>query len=80
MHPRLEGCLRVTVGTATENQTFIKALRAVIRDTTNEPSIDVEPEVGLATPGKRRSASPSTSDGSGRSELATGIELLPLTC
>ena len=30
MHPRLEGCLRVTVGTAAENQTFIKALRAVI--------------------------------------------------
>ncbi len=30
MHPLLEGCLRVTVGTAAENQTFIKALRAVI--------------------------------------------------
>jgi len=30
MHPRIEGCLRVTVGTAAENQTFIKALRAVI--------------------------------------------------
>ena len=30
MHPRLEGCLRVTVGTAAENQAFIKALRAVI--------------------------------------------------
>jgi histidinol-phosphate aminotransferase len=29
MHPLLEGCLRVTVGTAAENQTFIKALRAV---------------------------------------------------
>jgi histidinol-phosphate aminotransferase len=33
MHPRLEGCLRVTVGTAAENQTFIKALRAVIGTT-----------------------------------------------
>ena len=30
MHPLLAGCLRVTVGTAAENQTFIKALRAVI--------------------------------------------------
>ena len=30
MHPLLEGCLRVTVGTAAENQAFIKALRAVI--------------------------------------------------
>ncbi|HET9024086.1 MAG TPA: aminotransferase class I/II-fold pyridoxal phosphate-dependent enzyme, partial [Burkholderiaceae bacterium] len=30
MHPLLVGCLRVTVGTAAENQTFIKALRAVI--------------------------------------------------
>jgi histidinol-phosphate aminotransferase len=33
MHARLEGCLRVTVGTAAENQTFIKALRAVIGTT-----------------------------------------------
>jgi histidinol-phosphate aminotransferase len=30
MHPLLDGCLRVTVGTATENQSFVKALRAVI--------------------------------------------------
>ena len=30
LHPLLEGCLRVTVGTAAENQSFIKALRAVI--------------------------------------------------
>lgn len=30
MHPLLDGCLRVTVGTAAENQAFIKALRAVI--------------------------------------------------
>lgn len=30
MHPLLEGCLRVTVGTAAENQAFVKALRAVI--------------------------------------------------
>ncbi len=27
-HPLLAGCLRVTVGTASENETFIKALRA----------------------------------------------------
>ena len=27
-HPVLEGCLRVTVGTAAENETFVKALRA----------------------------------------------------
>jgi histidinol-phosphate aminotransferase len=31
MHPLLTGCLRVTVGTAAENEAFIKALRAVIR-------------------------------------------------
>ncbi|MGB2815944.1 MAG: histidinol-phosphate transaminase [Burkholderiaceae bacterium] len=30
MDPLLDGCLRVTVGTAAENQAFIKALRAVI--------------------------------------------------
>jgi histidinol-phosphate aminotransferase len=30
MHPLLAECLRVTVGTAAENQSFIKALRAVI--------------------------------------------------
>jgi histidinol-phosphate aminotransferase len=30
MHPLLDGCLRVTVGTAAENQAFIKALRAAI--------------------------------------------------
>jgi histidinol-phosphate aminotransferase len=30
MHPLLAGCLRVTVGTAAENQSFIKALRAAI--------------------------------------------------
>jgi len=30
MHALLDGCLRVTVGTAAENQAFIKALRAVI--------------------------------------------------
>ncbi|MDH4115081.1 MAG: histidinol-phosphate aminotransferase, partial [Burkholderiaceae bacterium] len=30
MHPLLAGCLRVTVGTPSENQTFIRALRAVI--------------------------------------------------
>jgi histidinol-phosphate aminotransferase len=30
MHPLLDGCLRVTVGTAAENQAFVKALRAVI--------------------------------------------------
>jgi histidinol-phosphate aminotransferase len=30
MHPLLAGCLRVTVGSATENQAFIKALRAII--------------------------------------------------
>jgi histidinol-phosphate aminotransferase len=30
MHPLLEGCLRVTVGTSAENQAFIKALRATI--------------------------------------------------
>lgn len=29
-HPLLAGCLRVTVGTAAENQTFIKALRAAL--------------------------------------------------
>jgi histidinol-phosphate aminotransferase len=28
MHPLLAGCLRVTVGTAAENEAFIKALRA----------------------------------------------------
>jgi histidinol-phosphate aminotransferase len=30
MHPLLAGCLRVTVGTASENRAFIEALRAVI--------------------------------------------------
>ncbi len=30
LHPLLAGCLRVTVGTAAENQSFIKALRAAI--------------------------------------------------
>lgn len=30
MHPLLAGCLRVTVGTAAENRTFVEALRAVI--------------------------------------------------
>ena len=29
-HPLLAGCLRVTVGTASENQAFLKALRAVM--------------------------------------------------
>jgi histidinol-phosphate aminotransferase len=29
-HPRLAGCLRVTVGTSTENDAFIKALRATL--------------------------------------------------
>ena len=30
MHPLLDGCLRVTVGTAAENQAFTRALHAVI--------------------------------------------------
>jgi histidinol-phosphate aminotransferase len=30
MHPLLDGCLRVTVGTPAENQAFVKALRAII--------------------------------------------------
>jgi histidinol-phosphate aminotransferase len=30
MHPLLAGCLRVTVGTAAENEAFIKALRATV--------------------------------------------------
>jgi histidinol-phosphate aminotransferase len=30
MHPLLAGCLRVTVGTSTENDAFIKALRATL--------------------------------------------------
>jgi histidinol-phosphate aminotransferase len=35
--PRLEGCVRVTVGTAPENDSFLTALAAVMTETAQTP-------------------------------------------
>jgi histidinol-phosphate aminotransferase len=53
--PRLEGCLRVTVGTRAEDDAFLAGLRAVLAGA-------ARPTAG-APPGRRRSRWPSTSTG-----------------